>query len=227
MIKLSEERLIKKGAEAHLYLINWFGRKAIKKIRVPKYYRDRRLDEMIRLFRTKREAKMLVDVKKIGFPSPVLYDYIPNQYTIVMEFIEGKLLRDAIKSGELNDNELREIFYQIGVYVAKLHGHKMVHGDLTTSNIFVLEDLSVVFIDFGLGEYNASLEDFGVEIRVFDSAIKSTHYEKYEIIFNSFKEGYLDSFDLGETVFKKFEEISKRGRYVAERRVRRKFLPQQ
>lgn len=45
--------LIKKGAEANIYLEDWCGRKVIFKRRNPKKYRIPELDKMIQIQRTK------------------------------------------------------------------------------------------------------------------------------------------------------------------------------
>jgi len=224
---IKERGLLKKGAEAYIYYVLWFDKEAIKKVRISKKYRDKRLDEVIRRLRTKREAKLLLDVKKIGVPAPVLYDYIPKEYTLIMEYVKGIILKEALIKKMIDLPIVKEIFYEIGKFVARLHESNIIHGDLTTSNMILLDDNSIVLIDFGLGEYNANLEDLGTEIRVLVSSLKSVHYEIFDTIFNEFKIGYIDHFDDGLKVFKKFEEISKRGRYVEERRVKRKFTPRQ
>ena len=48
--------LLKRGAEAELYLDTWYGRKVVVKRRVKKGYRIRELDEEIRSYRTSHEA---------------------------------------------------------------------------------------------------------------------------------------------------------------------------
>ncbi|MGQ4892613.1 MAG: KEOPS complex kinase/ATPase Bud32 [Candidatus Njordarchaeia archaeon] len=218
------ERLLSKGAEAYIYSVDWFGKPAVKKVRVKKMYRHPKLDERLRLQRTKREAKIMSDVKKLGIPAPTIYYFSPPEFTIIMEYIKGKILKEALLGNNLSEKSKVNVFKNIGEMTAIMHNNGIIHGDLTTSNIILLQDLSIVLIDFGLGEYTRSLEDFGIELRVFSNSLRSVHYKEYDLLFDAFLEGYNRNFDMGNIVYKKFEEISKRGRYVEERRLR-KFAP--
>ena len=88
--------LIKKGAEADIYLIDWYGRKAISKVRTPKPYRHKSLDDSIRKNRTIHEGNMLSCAKMIGIRSPFIYFIDPVRAEIVMEFIEGKNAKEMM-----------------------------------------------------------------------------------------------------------------------------------
>ena len=59
-------KILKKGAEADVYLSSWDGKKSVLKIRKEKKYRNPRLDERIRKQRTIREAQLISDVKTFG-----------------------------------------------------------------------------------------------------------------------------------------------------------------
>ena len=91
-----KEKLISKGAEAYIYLTEFLGLKAIKKVRIKKEYRSDFVDTRLRRQRTKREAKLLSMVKKKGIPAPSIYDLDLLNFTIILEFIEGKILRDIL-----------------------------------------------------------------------------------------------------------------------------------
>ena len=56
-------KILKKGAEADVYLSSWNGQKSILKIRKEKKYRNPSLDSRIRKQRTIREAQLISDVK--------------------------------------------------------------------------------------------------------------------------------------------------------------------
>jgi len=216
--------LISKGAEAYIYLCEWYNRLVIKKTRVAKKYRIPELDIFIRKTRTRREAKLLSAVKRIGVPAPVVYDVLLHEFTIIMEYIEGILLRDLLNLGKLKLSDEINLLKKVGEYLGLMHKNDIIHGDLTTSNIIVSEDKFLSFIDFGLGEFSNSIEDKGTELRVFYTALTSTHYDKAEDYFEAFLKGYERTYDEAHLVIKRFSEISMRGRYVAERR-RRKFIP--
>ncbi len=217
------EKLISKGAESYIYLIDWFGRKAIKKIRAKKGYRHPKIDETLRMSRTKREAKILQKAKKIGVPVPAVFALYPKEATIIMEHINGGLLRDLLKNSKLTVDEEKRIFRIMGEHIAHLHNEGITHGDLTTSNVIMNTPKDIVFIDFGLGLFTESIEDFGIELRVLYNALKSTHYDKVDYLFDSFLEGYLKEQNKGREVYVKFKDIGLRGRYIEDRR-KRKFI---
>ncbi|MHA1617599.1 MAG: KEOPS complex kinase/ATPase Bud32 [Candidatus Njordarchaeales archaeon] len=213
-------KLIAKGAEAYIYYGEFYGLPAIKKWRIPKTYRIKTLDAVIRKTRTKREAKLLRSVKKIGIPAPTVYEVDLRECSIIMEFIRGELLRDALLSQKIPHKKALELFLKIGEFVGMLHENSIVHGDLTTSNIILVnaENDELVFIDFGLGDVTNSIEEFGVELRVFRSSLASTHYDHDEEFFSAFENGYRKTFSKASSALKKYREIMLRGRYVAERR---------
>ena len=135
--------LIKKGAEADIYLINWYGKKAISKIRVSKFYRHKFLDNEIRMHRTIHEATMISTAKKTGIISPFIYFVDPLHAEIIMEFIEGTNVKEVVTS---------ELCFEIGRYAGLLHENNIIHGDLTTSNFILSKKL--VLVDFGLSYYS-------------------------------------------------------------------------
>ena len=71
--KVSNTKLLKKGAEASLFLTEWHGRKAVIKVRVPKLYRPSALDEQIRSYRTAHEPQLMHEAKAAGVPTPLIY----------------------------------------------------------------------------------------------------------------------------------------------------------
>jgi len=222
-ISITNPKIISKGAEAYIYLVEYMGMEAIAKVRVKKGYRNPNLDNFLRIHRTKREAKLLVDVKRFGIPAPVVYGFFPNEATLILEYIKGELLYSRFKNYSLDRSEIMEIASILGKYVGIMHQHGMAHGDLTTSNVMCLDGGGIVLIDFGLGEYTRSLEDFGVELRILYNSLKSAHHDIAEDFFNFFKESYIEHFSEGKSALNKFEEIRLRGRYIEERREKRKF----
>ena len=147
------------GAEAYLYKELWHGKQIIRKFRKPKNYRIQALDQQIRQFRTIHEAKLLNEARKSGIPTPIIYEVdIPNT-TIIMEFIEGKRIKDLF----IESDNSEKVCMTIGKWIGLLHKNGIVHGDLTTSNMIISNEGKLYFIDFGLGDFTRSIEAFGVD----------------------------------------------------------------
>ncbi len=209
--------LIKKGAEASLYLEEWHGRKVIMKKRLPKKYRLPELDEAIKSQRTVREPQFLHMAKEAGVPTPTIFMVDVAEATIIMEFVEGKQVKQVLD--EVSAEERSRLCRHIGRLIGRLHNSGVIHGDLTTSNMILTPRGNVVFMDFGLSERSKELEARGVDMQLMKRALQSTHWRYAEKCFNAVMEGYGET--VGETdakdVLEKIREIARRGRYVSER----------
>ncbi|MGB9915586.1 MAG: Kae1-associated kinase Bud32 [Candidatus Bathyarchaeales archaeon] len=218
MGEVASKTLIKKGAEASLYLADWHCRKVIIKTRFPKKYRPVELDEKIRSYRTMHEPLLMHEAKKAGVPTPTIFLVDPKNATIIMEFIEGTQVKQLL--GSMPKKERQELCVKIGELIGKLHKHGVIHGDLTTSNMLVNAEGKIFLVDFGLGEKSAELEVRGVDLHLMKRALQSTHYQFAQECFEDILRGY--SAVLGEEeakeVIAKIVEIERRGRYVAERK---------
>ncbi|MCX8153187.1 MAG: Kae1-associated kinase Bud32 [Candidatus Bathyarchaeota archaeon] len=210
--------LIKKGAEACLYLANWHGKKVIIKTRYPKKYRPTELDIKIRSYRTTHEPLLMHEAKKTGVPTPTIFLVDPKNATIIMEYIEGTQVKQLL--GNMSKKERNELCVKIGALIGKLHKHGVIHGDLTTSNMLLNTEGKIFLVDFGLGEKSAELEARGVDLHLMKRALQSTHYQFAQECFEAVFRGYsavLGSEEARE-VLEKILEIERRGRYVSERR---------
>ncbi len=210
--------LIKKGAEANLYLEEWHGRKVIMKRRLPKKYRTHELDEQIRSQRTIHEPQAMHRAKEAGVPTPTIFMVDLGEATIIMEFIEGRQVKQVLD--DLPTKEKLRLSHQIGTLIGRLHNHDIIHGDLTTSNMILTQHDRIALVDFGLSEQSRELEAKGVDLHLMKRALQSTHYKYAKESFNAVKNGYIESVgrEAGQRVIDKIEEIEKRGRYVSERK---------
>ncbi|MDI9620108.1 MAG: Kae1-associated kinase Bud32 [Candidatus Nezhaarchaeota archaeon] len=209
--------LIKKGAEAELYLVDFLGVPAVLKQRVSKPYRAKELDDYVRRVRTAHEATMMFHARVSGVPVPAIYDVDPNEGIIIMEYIPGATLRELTARG-LNVSPL---FRLVGEYVGKMHCNGVVHGDLTPANMVVPGLEKPFMIDFGLAERSRELEAMGTDIHLMLRALESTYYHRVKELFSAFIEGYRTIMGKeAEMVIKKVREIRRRGRYVEERRAK-------
>jgi len=125
-----KQQIIAQAAEA---IILREGNKIIKR-RIKKGYRIPEIDEKLRKLRTRGEARLLEKASNlITVPKVLKADEKIKE--IELEFIDG------IKLSE-NLDELKnkyEIMVQVGKETAKLHDNNIIHGDLTTSNMILVD----------------------------------------------------------------------------------------
>jgi TP53 regulating kinase-like protein len=202
------------GAEAEVYRARWYGIDVVVKRRTSKPYRIRGLDEEIRFRRTIGEAKILHYAKKSEVPTPTVYFLDLTNYMIIMSFIEGERIREALS--KFNGEERIRKTELIGVYTGRLHQAGIQHGDLTTSNMILTEDGRIFLIDFGLSTFTNDIEDIAVDLILFKRALMSTHYVFAEECFKAFIKGYASvrGRNVVEKVLDRVREVEKRGRYV-------------
>ena len=207
------EKLIKKGAEADLYLINWLNLLAVRKVRVPKPYFQPQLDQAIRSYRTSQEALFLRKARECGVSTPLVYFVDPKRAELIMQYIEGERLKEVLltRSGD----ECVELCREMGRVIALLHSHDIMHNDLTPSN-FILSKGRLVTIDFGLSFISKKLEDRAVDLHLLKGVLISTYTEKADLYFNSTLEGYgsIHGEAFVNTLKTKIREIERRGRYA-------------
>lgn len=199
-----QRSLIRRGAEADIFAVDWHGKKAVSKIRLPKQYRHPDLDLTVRRQRTVHEVSLMSAAKTAGVVTPFMYFVDPLNCEILMEFVGGPNARDVLTAG---------LCKKMGSYSAMLHAKNIIHGDLTTSNFVVSNQL--VLLDFGLAYYSQRIEDVAVDVRLIKEAFTSAHVSLQDS-FESFLAGYLEVAGEKQTarVVEKVREIEQRGRYA-------------
>src|SRR5438309_9950947 len=124
--------LVKRGAEAELRRTEFLGRAAMEKHRVAKAYRLEVLDDELRRYRIRREARLMAEARAAGVAVPILYDINLVENKIIMEFVEGPTAKDVLDKG---GPPAVKVAGMIGEIVGRLHRAGIIHGDLTTSNM--------------------------------------------------------------------------------------------
>lgn len=194
-------KIISRGAEAVLYE----DKGNLVKERIKKSYRIKEIDDKIRKLRTRSEAKLLEKASKL-IKVPKIIDSDDKEMKIVMEKINGKLLRDRLD--KLDHKERKKVCNEIGKIIKKIHDNGIIHGDLTTSNIFLVND-EVYFIDFGLGFFSNLVEHKAVDIHLLRQALESKHHNHFE---DSFKE-ILSGYNPDKEFLTRLGKVEGRGRY--------------
>ena len=202
-------KLINRGAEADVYSTIWDKKKAILKIRTKKAYRNSLLDQKIRKQRTIRESQIISQVKSFGIPTPLIYFVDLNKYSILMQNIDGKTVRDT------QDNEIVKVCNEIGKIVGTMHKNGIMHGDLTTSN-FIVHKKKLFLIDFGLASRTEKPDDHAVDLRLFKEILNSAHAKIMEKSWKNFQKGYSKAVGLkySKKILNLVLVIESRGRYA-------------
>ncbi|MBS3146214.1 Kae1-associated serine/threonine protein kinase [Candidatus Woesearchaeota archaeon] len=198
-------KILKQGAEAIIYLEN----NEIIKHRIKKNYRINEIDIKKRKYPTRIEAKLLQKAISLGVNVPSVNKVDEKDFKLVLEYINGKIVRDYVDN--LNEQDIKKIFNEIGNEIAKLHDGNIIHGDLTTAN-FILRDNKIFIIDFGLGFTSEKVENKAVDLRVLKQALESKHSKISELAFNEVLIGYSKS-KTYEMVVERLGIVSLRGRY--------------
>ena len=213
--------LITQGAEALVYKTSFLTPATLTalKVRPQKAWRHPTLDRRLTRQRILAEARVLNKCRKEGVPVPAVLGMDWEKGWIASEWIDGKTVKDAIRSRDLSDEAgLTELLQHIGLAVGKLHGVGIIHGDLTTSNMMLRpgtngSELSgeIVLIDFGLATQAVQEEDRAVDLYVLERAFGSTH-PKEEDMFEVVLKAYASTFKGAKSTLKRLEDVRMRGR---------------
>ncbi|HZW58092.1 MAG TPA: bifunctional N(6)-L-threonylcarbamoyladenine synthase/serine/threonine protein kinase [Nitrososphaerales archaeon] len=209
----SQDSRPKIGAEAVLNFVDWHGEPAMSKHRIPKNYRAQQLDQVLRSKRTKQEAEMLHTAKFTGVDCPYIFLVDPNQSEIIMEYVEGRLLRDI----SMPTRQMAELYRVLGEYAARLHSRGIMHGDLTTKNVIQRSGGKLCLIDFGLSFRSERLEDRAEDIHLLKQAIKSSYEARSAVLlFSGVIRGYqnIAGQEKTERLLEQIRKIEDRGRYA-------------
>ncbi len=221
-------QIIQQAAEA---IICKSENQVIKK-RISKGYRIPELDNKLRKLRTRSEARL---IQKAPINVPRILEVDEKSAEITMEFIPGKKLSEHLDS--LKNKQ--EIMKQIGEQTAALHQANIIHGDLTTSNMILVEEendvdrtkeeirtktknlkksfninknkIKIYFIDFGLGFTSRKVEDKAVDIHLLKQALEAKHFKYHQALFQYFIKGYNP--ENKTAILAQLKKVESRGRY--------------
>jgi N6-L-threonylcarbamoyladenine synthase/protein kinase Bud32 len=177
----------------------------VYKHRLAKAYRHPQLDANLRARRTRSEARLTSEARRLGVPTPVVYDVDPVEATLDFEYVGESDLRETMTEPHVAD---------VGRHLARCHEAGFVHGDPTPRNVRVApeeaEDGRAYLIDFGLGYYTDDIEDYAMDLHVFEGAVGGTADDAPALI-EAFEAAYRETGD--ERVVEQLREIEQRGRY--------------
>jgi len=202
---LAEAPATQQGAEAVVDVVDpedvamSLPARCVRKRRVAKAYRHAELDETLRNERTTAEAKLTSQARRVGVPTPLVWDVDPQESTIIFEHVGERDL-----AAELAVDPVRTV----GKHLAAIHEAGFVHGDPTTRNVRVGDQTWL--IDFGLGFHTDHIEDYAMDLHVFRQSLEATA-DHPDPLLEAVTDGYLECGP--ESVLQRLATIEDRGRY--------------
>lgn len=181
------------GAEASLRAVEWMGLPALLKERGVKSYRAKALDERLRRERTRTEARLLVDARRVGVRTPIVYDIDLAKHRLVLEKLTGPTLKEMLEDASLDSDVLASAVRRFGAGLGRLHAGGISHGDLTSSNVLFPDGTTggPAFLDLSMGSRSPGLEELGIDLHLVEEDLKALHPQS-ETLVRVFLEGYAE-----------------------------------
>ncbi len=190
--------LVSRGAEASLRRAEWMGLPVIVKEREAKGYRPKALDERLRNERTRNEVRLLVEARRLGVRTPIVYDVDLTHHRLVLEELPGPTLRAILEDLSLPVESLRAAAKQLGQALGRLHAGGISHGDLTSSNVLFPDGPlgPAALLDPSMGDRNAGIEEKGIDLHLVEEDLRalSSHGES---LLRAFHQGYALAYPQG------------------------------
>lgn len=214
------------GAEAEVWSGLWMGRQAVRKIRRKRGWRHPNLEKRLGFRRLLSEARLLIRARRVGLEVPAIWDVDLDKGILVMEMLPGRPLIELLRDENSTQDMIRNSLYNSGALVRRLHRLAITHGDLSTNNILIDDDLSAYLVDFGLASIDYEVERFGIDLHVIDEILGASH-PSIEGGIDIFLKGYLDEesrlgpakeqtggvVPTADAVMKRLEQVRSRVRY--------------
>jgi len=166
---------VSEGAEASIRKVDWWGFAALLKSREAKSYRPKALDERLRRERTRTEARLLVEARRLGVRTPIVLDLDVERCRLILEELPGPTLKAVLGDANVPPTEVAQAVRTFGEALGRLHAGRISHGDLTSSNVLLPEGPTgpVAFIDLSMGSRSAGLEELGIDLHLVEEDLKA------------------------------------------------------
>ena len=191
MAEPSEGRPVSRGAEASIRAVEWLGWPAYLKDREAKTYRPKSLDDRLRKERTRTEARLLVDARRLGVRTPIVYDLDLVKHRMILEALSGPTLKELLTAHPVDPTPLLPPLRAFGEGLGRLHAGGISHGDLTSSNVMFPDGPGgrPAFLDLSMGSRSPGVEELAIDLHLVEEDLRSLH-PKGEVLLAEFLAGY-------------------------------------
>jgi hypothetical protein len=109
--------------------------------------------------RLRQEARAAAALSHPSIATVFALEEIGDQIFIVSEYLEGRTLREEMKSRSLRPARAIEIARTIAAALLAAHDRGIVHRDLKPENIIITPSGGVKILDFGLAQFDVAAQD--------------------------------------------------------------------
>ncbi len=164
-----------RGAEASVRSVDWWGFPAVVKEREAKGYRPKPLDDRLRRERTRTEVRLLVEARRVGVRTPLVYDVDLDKHRLILEELPGPTLRMLLEDPKQPGEALAGAVRSFGETLGRLHAGGISHGDLTSSNVLFPDGPGgrPAFLDLSMGARTPGLEEMGIDLHLVEEDLKA------------------------------------------------------
>jgi eukaryotic-like serine/threonine-protein kinase len=142
------KQLIGSGGMADVYMATdtLLGRTVAVKILHPQYAKDQ-----VFVARFRQEAQAAANLNQVNIVNVYDWGIEDSTYYLVMEYVEGRDLKDIIlQGGQLLPERAVEIAMSICLALEAAHAQGIVHRDIKPQNVIVTYDNKIKVMDFGI-----------------------------------------------------------------------------
>ncbi|MEK6229930.1 MAG: serine/threonine-protein kinase [Actinomycetota bacterium] len=149
------------GGMARVYLAE--DEKLGRKVAVKRLHSDSPDDAASRF---EREARLGASLNHPNLVSVYDIETEPESVLIVMEYVEGQTLREAIADGPLGIEQAISVARDIGAALDHAHSHGVIHRDVKPANILIRRDGVAKLADLGIAKAAESTQLTGTGMLV-------------------------------------------------------------
>ncbi len=116
----------------------------------------------IELFKFNNEFELTNNIQIKGVRKALKLNKIKGRHTLVLEYFEGKTLKDTFCNQKFNINKFLSVAINICKTIGELHQKNIIHKDINSYNILVNKQNDIRIIDFGIStKYDIKTQNLG------------------------------------------------------------------